>query len=910
MGTAIAGSLAVFALIWRMVSLDPAVNYLADDGVSQWIICPRNLDPQPSEVVELHALFRRQFNLDAVPASAPLSYRAFKRCVILINGEQIAFPAENDANWKSPVTMDAARFLKQGNNEIAVTVFNDRGPPALSLSLDAGATKIISAPDWQSSFGGIIWRPARLARLPIPRKPPAIPDAGPLDAFRANLPSLLVVFLVALALVCAIERFVKIRFGADAPQQASAGRNLCKAAFVCVVSFWTAMFVNNLGVLPLDAGFDSIGHIKYVEYIQQKNSLPLADEGWQMYHPPLYYLLSAVALKILGIAAAGAEGVTALRCFGMVLGLVQIYFVMRVLRVLFPEKYGMHLAGLLLASFLPVQLYLCQLVTNEMLAALFVTLAAWFLLRLLEKPGISPGLSAAVGLCLGASLLTKFSAFVVLPVFFVVLAAKAFVTEENSWNVSRIEPMDLPDDGKQSISGSATVPVAVSRVSRDTFPYEVHGKRGTRFDIRGIMPALVCMVLVCGWHYWRVDHKFHNPLITNWELPGSAAYWQDEGCRTGAYYTRFGEVFFQPLNGTTTSFWDGIYSTLWGDGLTSGAIAREFGPAWNYQAMNAGYVLALVPAFIIAIGIVITLWNFITRPDCRSFLILGTLAASLFLLFYLTLRVPAWSSAKASYCLQALAPFCILGALGWDFCRRKSGIFGLLLSALLLTWAFNCCRTFWISRKESHTFFTLGAGSPPERYERSRTALLHAVELDPSNFMAINELGNHTKKMGQINEAAAAYSAVLKDKPDDVAAHLGMARILIGKGDLPGAIVHFRDAVKRDPENLEALKALSLILSTAPQDDLRNGPEAVRFAEEACELSRYHDPRVIGLLAIAYAENREFLKAPETARESSRLAKAFGNEGVAQWADGLAALFETGKTSHEAAAAASTTNAP
>jgi hypothetical protein len=46
-------------------------------------------------------------------------------------------------------------------------------------------------------------------------------------------------------------------------------------------------------------GFDYAGHLDYVRYIDFTLSLPLADRGWQMYHPPAYYALAAALFEAL-----------------------------------------------------------------------------------------------------------------------------------------------------------------------------------------------------------------------------------------------------------------------------------------------------------------------------------------------------------------------------------------------------------------------------------------------------------------------------------------------------------------------------------------------------------------------------------------------------------------------------------
>ena len=82
--------------------------------------------------------------------------------------------------------------------------------------------------------------------------------------------------------------------------------------------------------------------------------------------------------------------------------------------------------------------------------------------------------------------------------------------------------------------------------------------------------VLVSLLAVCGWHFARVWHRFGTPLIGNWDPRLPFAWWQDPGCHTGAWYGRFGEALICPLFSSLTSFADGVYATLWGDGLCSG----------------------------------------------------------------------------------------------------------------------------------------------------------------------------------------------------------------------------------------------------------------------------------------------------------------------------------------------------
>src|SRR5207249_2714048 len=153
--------------------------------------------------------------------------------------------------------------------------------------------------------------------------------------------------------------------------------------------------------------------------------------------PPLFYLLSALLLGPLGLTASGDAGLMILRVVSAITGLLHLLLIFKCLRLLFPRQPAHQIVGLLFAGLLPAHLYLSHHVTNESLAALFVTAGLYFCLRILS-PAQSPESKvqsptpmnreqaskarnlehAAVGICLGLALVTKFSALLALPFVF------------------------------------------------------------------------------------------------------------------------------------------------------------------------------------------------------------------------------------------------------------------------------------------------------------------------------------------------------------------------------------------------------------------------------------------------------------------------------------------------------------
>ena len=506
---------------------------------------------------------------------------------------------------------------------------------ALALHSDA---------EWQVSLVGAAWQKGAPAA-----EPPAIRRGNVLygrevviSSLRRTWPQLLLILLLSAGVVGASNWFLRSRSSraerADGIAEDGAGDCAPKrqrtgalqdadapfapvAVLGMVVVAWIVLLANNLPQLAGPFGFDRDGHLEYIDYILQHKALPLADDGWQMYQPPLFYLLSALILGPFGWSASVDAAVLALRAFAALTGIAHLVLVFLCLRLLFPDRPRRQIVGVLLAGFLPMNLCLSHHITNESLAALFVTAALYFTLRLLRAEGRGAALATAVGTSLGLAMLTKFSAVLAIPV---VVAAFILRGVRSQWSVVR-SPGPVVGRGFWQWAGQAGL-------------------------------ALGVCVAVCGWHYARVWHRFGTPLIGNWDPRLPFAWWQDPGCHTGAWYWRFGEAFVCPLFSSITGFADGVYATLWGDGLCSGSAMVDFRPQWNYDLMNAGYLASLLGTALLAAGIIVAVARFLRQPSPQWLLLLGLGFAFAAGIGLMSLRVASYAQVKAFYALPALFP--------------------------------------------------------------------------------------------------------------------------------------------------------------------------------------------------------------------------------------------------------------
>ena len=291
---------------------------------------------------------------------------------------------------------------------------------------------------------------------------------------------------------------------------------------VLIAGLWLLLFWNNARFLPFHVGFDSDEHLKYINYIQEHRALPLPNEGWEMYQPPLYYLIAAASLSACKLSINDSTSILVLRLIGAFLGIAQLVFVFLSLRLLFSARTA--LVGLLLAAFLPMHLYLAHYVTNEILAAALATVTLYLCLRLLKSNAPRVSQFAWLGLALGAAMLAKATAILLLPV----------------------------------VCGAIASKLAYARAPITTL-------------LRSLGLLLAICLAVCGWHYTRIWLKFGTPLLGNWDVVSGFTWWQDPGYHTAADYLRFGRSLLHPLFSGFAGFADGIYSTLWGDALCGGA---------------------------------------------------------------------------------------------------------------------------------------------------------------------------------------------------------------------------------------------------------------------------------------------------------------------------------------------------
>lgn len=935
--------LAVVAIAWLawVCRHDPKINFLPRDARAEWILFPRALDATAHPVASLDTVFRRQFELGDQPRATRLETRAGKRAELKINGVSVQIAAGD--SWKDVVSTDVTAFLRTATNTIEVRVFNDNAPAALWLTLTADRFTLRSDGTWEASCADSAWRLVALAATP--RFPgPGNPVAGGEETFRALgviWPLWLMLAAIALA-ICAGSRWI----GRWLKPATAGGLSRRQSTILLLIlgSLWVLLFWNNAGLMPFLQGFDAQHHLDYIKYVQERRALPLPTEGFEMFQPPLYYVVSAVALSLGGLSVDTQSGVLALRFLTVLFGLLQFALVFLSVRLCFPGRTTAQLVGLVLAAFLPMQLYLSHYVTNETLAATLATASIYLGLRLLRTKDPSVSQFAWLGLCMGAALLTKATALLVVFPLFLAVIVRLFAQR---------------------------APVALW--------------------LRHFGTLCAVVLATCGWHYARIWHHFGTPVVGNWDVAAGFLWWQDSGFHTASDYVRFGRSLVTPLFSGFGSFADGIYSTLWGDGLCGGVSDLAYRPPWNYNLMVSGYVLALAPALLILVGAAAACWRFVRKPSVDLFVLAGSSGGVMLGVIFMTLKVASYAQVKAFYGLALLVPLCFFGVVGWELLTRGRRIPQGALGVLLLVWAMNSFASFWIVHSvPQHAYIGIKLASSRQR-DAALVEAMKAVDSDPADAVARRFAALILNELGRVSESLPHAQRAIELNPLDGASRLELAVALAGRSEMEPALKEARRALELGPENPAAcdfslfclsklgrtdeainvardglavfpyrgelhhtlglalmqkqdfvnaanhfvyalllrpdlvdaranfrltlrqignapdglkrlqevasfandapiiLSEMAWFFATQPDATLRNGPEAVRLAEHACALAGRTAPEMLATLAAAYAESGRVSEAIKVAEEAR--ARSSGNPDMLNLTEKLLATF-------------------
>ena len=181
-----------------------------------------------------------------------------------------------------------------------------------------------------------------------------------------------------------------------------------------------------------------------------------------------------------------------------------------------------------------------------------------------------------------------------------------------------------------------------------------------------------------------------------------------------------------------------------------------------------------------------------------------------------------------------------------------------------------------------------------------------AISRNANNVAATNDRGNAYRKLGEFDQALADFDSIIERNVRHPAVYTNRGLVWHDRGDYDRALAdynralridarfapaweaggtareaqgndrkameNYRRTAKIDPKFARAHNNLAWLLATSSEDDLRDGPEAVKHATMACELTRFQNADFLDTLAASLAQAGRLAEAAARAREAIELA--------------------------------------
>lgn len=413
-----------------------------------------------------------------------------------------------------------------------------------------------------------------------------------------------------------------------------------------------------------DWGYDSYDHMRYIHYLVDKHRIPPLEAARTAYHPPLFYWIGAFILK---------HGYTPdhIRLVSIAAAIVRLVVLWYGLRRFLPERRLARVAALLLAAVIPCSLHIDGMVSNEGLNSLFCTIVLFLAVEAFRSQGTRRvWLCAGLGLALGAALMVKVSALV-LVLLFLAGAAIEWATAPGSLR-AKLERA-LPIIAAIEIGLLLSLPIQ-SRNQLKTrhlypFGYDAHDKRAEMLARR----------------VRDVPYLERRPLAFVYGL-GTPQIFAHPWYPTDLYTeSRFWPVLYASAFADYYAFFYASF-TLPGERAVRVAGNRVIGArAQRYMiastAAGLPITLAVVGAFLAAALALRRRW------DLSRALLLATPVVAIAAQMHFAIKFPhdEWGPVKAAYLNFAAAPlFALFGvAVAWLWERKPGRAPAVLLLAAL-----------------------------------------------------------------------------------------------------------------------------------------------------------------------------------------------------------------------------------
>ncbi|HPT28421.1 MAG TPA: tetratricopeptide repeat protein [Bryobacteraceae bacterium] len=186
------------------------------------------------------------------------------------------------------------------------------------------------------------------------------------------------------------------------------------------------------------------------------------------------------------------------------------------------------------------------------------------------------------------------------------------------------------------------------------------------------------------------------------------------------------------------------------------------------------------------------------------------------------------------------------------------------------------------------------------KFEEAERHLRRAIESDPDVASAYDNLALILSRRGEISQAIGLWNKAIQLDPLSLEAQTNLAGALLLAGRQADAVLHLREALRIDSTRVPVLTNLAWVLATCPDSSVRNGTDAVELAKKAVGLSKGNDPIALDVLGAGYAETGRFAEAIESVQKAIDLVKDQADRQFLTDLEARLSLYRSGKSFREA----------
>lgn len=135
------------------------------------------------------------------------------------------------------------------------------------------------------------------------------------------------------------------------------------------------------------------------------------------------------------------------------------------------------------------------------------------------------------------------------------------------------------------------------------------------------------------------------------------------------------------------------------------------------------------------------------------------------------------------------------------------------------------------------------------------------VAANTEDALLVGQLGMLYLAAKQPREAIRRFTRALEIDEKQFLSRRGRSDAEIAIGEHAAALADLEKAHEAEPDNTAVLNNLAWLLSTSPEDAVRDGRRAIELANRACELTEWKESHIISTLAAAHAESGDFEQA-------------------------------------------------